>query len=396
MFNRLTYTSAGESHGPGVTMILSGIPAGLKFDVAFFEYELEKRNLDMGRGKRGAIEQNAYMLTGGVRHGITIGSPISIYFPNADYANWQQRMDPLLKPERITPITTPRPGHADFVGSVKYGFRDMRNALERASARETLARVAAGAIAQMLLKKCGCDVAAYVSYLGDKAYREPPVGMHPSDIRSKTQANIGYVFDIGELPRMQQQIDRARDAGTTLGGQLKFVLWGCPVGLGSYTDIQNRLDARLAMALMSIPSVKGVVLGAAIEQSRLHGSKTQDIVTAESSKTHHIYQSNMNGGLTAGVTNGLPLTGSIFLKPLSTQRKALRSIDADGHLKTAHKERSDVSAVGRATTVVSAMVALVVLDAVLEKFGGDAVTEIEQRLDSWRKAHPVIELRPDA
>jgi chorismate synthase len=387
---RISFRTAGESHGRGLTALIEGIPAGLELDMKRdVDPELKRRQGGYGRGRRMQIESDQAELLSGVRLGETLGSPISMTIWNRDWENWTTAMShepPAedVNPKALRPHYLPRPGHADLVGALKYDRRDVRDILERASARETAARVACGAVAKRLLAEFGISIGSHVVSIGPV---EVEIGELPQDINAAADPNPVRCLDGDAATRIMGEIDRAKERGDTLGGIFEVVVTGAPVGLGSYVSWDQKLDGRLAGAVMSIQAVKGVELGIGFEGARRPGSQVHDpIVRAEEKpRSGGIGRaSNRAGGLEGGVTTGEPVVVRGAMKPISTLRKRLPSVDLrDGSEGDAAVERSDVCAVPAAAVVAEAMVALVIADAFLEKFGGDSISEISRNFDGY-------------
>ena len=386
----LHFHTAGESHGKALTALLEGIPAGLDLDVASdVDPELARRQRGYGRGRRMQIEKDHVELLSGVRLGETLGSPISMVIRNRDWENWATAMAHEAPPKDVNlkslkPHYLPRPGHADLAGSFKYDRRDVRDILERASARETAARVACGAVAKRLLLELGISVQSHVRAIGSVAVDLTDL---PDDLNAVADEDPVRCLDPKASALMCKEIDEAKDRGDTLGGIFEVVARGLPVGLGSYVSWDRRLDGRLAAAVMSIQAVKGVDLGMGFEAASRPGSEVHDpIVLAEDqTRSGGIGRaSNRAGGLEGGVTTGQPILVRGAMKPISTLRKRLPSVDLrDGSEGDAAVERSDVCAVPAAGVVGESMVALVIADAVLEKFGGDSVRELRRNFDGY-------------
>jgi len=387
---RIAFRTAGESHGRGLTALMEGIPAGLSLvmerDV---DPELKRRQAGYGRGRRMQIESDRAELLSGVRLGETLGSPISMVIWNRDWENWTVAMshtapEPDVNPKALRPHYLPRPGHADLVGAFKYDRRDVRDILERASARETAARVACGAVAKRLLAEFGVTVASHVTSIGGVEAREVEL---PEDLNTAADANPVRCLDDEAATKIMAEIDAAKERGDTLGGVFEVVATGLPVGLGSHVSWDTKLDGRLAQAMMSIQAVKGVEIGLGFTGAVRPGSNVHDpLVRAEHKpRTGGIGRaSNRAGGLEGGVTTGEPLVVRGAMKPISTLMKPLASVDLrDGSVGAAATERSDVCAVPAAAVVGEAMVALVLADALLEKFGGDSVGEVRRNFDSY-------------
>lgn len=387
---RIAFHTAGESHGRGLTALIEGIPAGLSLSMEQdVDPELKRRQGGYGRGRRMQIESDRAELLSGVRLGETLGSPISMIIWNRDWENWTKAMshdppDPDENPKALRPHYLPRPGHADLVGAFKYDRRDVRDVLERASARETAARVACGAVAKRLLTECGVTIGSHVLSIGP--VRAERIDL-PDDVNETVDANPVRCLDAGASERMMEEIDAAKERGDTLGGVFEVVARGVPVGLGSYVSWDRKLDGQLAQALASIQAVKAVELGPGFENALLPGSEVHDpIVRAEEKRRSGRIgrASNRAGGLEGGVTTGEALVVRGAMKPISTLRKRLPSVDLrDGTAGDAAVERSDVCAVPAAAVVAEAMVALVVADALLEKFGGDSLGEVHRNLEGY-------------
>jgi chorismate synthase len=387
---RISFHTAGESHGRGLTALLEGIPAGLSLSMERdVDPELRRRQGGYGRGRRMQIESDRAELLSGVRLGETLGSPISMVIWNRDWENWTVAMshappDPDVNPKALRPHYLPRPGHADLVGAFKYDRRDVRDILERASARETAARVACGAVAKRLLADFGISVESHVVSIGSVQAGDVEL---PDGLNAAADANPVRCLDEDAATRMMAEIDDAKERGDTLGGVFEVVSRGLPVGLGSYVSWDAKLDGRLAGALMSIQAVKGVEIGLGFTGAVRPGSNVHDpLVRAEEKpRTGGIGRaSNRAGGLEGGVTTGEPLAVRGAMKPISTLMKPLPSVDMrDGSVGSAATERSDVCAVPAAAVVAEAMVALVLTDALLEKFGGDSVGEVRRNFEAY-------------
>jgi chorismate synthase len=387
---RLSFRTAGESHGRGLTALLEGIPAGLALDMAEdVDVELARRQGGYGRGRRMQIESDRAEVLSGIRLGETIGSPISMIIWNRDWENWTVAMaheapDEDVNPKALRPHYLPRPGHADLVGVFKYDRRDVRDVLERASARETAARVACGAVAKRLLREFGIEIGSHVTSIGGV---RGEIGDVPDDLNDAVADNPVRCLDGDAADRMMAEIDKAKERGDTLGGVFEVVATGLPVGLGSYVSWDQKLDGRLAGAVMSIQAVKGVEVGLGFEGAYRPGSDVHDPIVRDETKPRSGgigRGSNRAGGLEGGVTTGEPLLVRGAMKPISTLRKRLPSVDLrDGSEGDAAVERSDVCAVPAAGVVGEAMVALVLADAFLDKFGGDSVGEIRRNLEGY-------------
>ena len=385
----LRFTTAGESHGPGLVAIVEGLPAGLELQRERIDREMARRQLGHGRGGRMKIERDAVEVRSGVRHGRTLGAPIALLVANRDYPNWEQRMNPWPVDEEIEESHLPRPGHADLVGSQKYGFTDVRNVLERASARETAARVAAGAIAKEFLAAVGVTVHSHVLRIASvgAAERDDLTAADFADVDDSPVRTL----DPEAEGRMVAEIDRLRKANESLGGIFEVRAFGLVPGLGSYVAWDERLDGRLAQAVVSIQAVKGVSVGEAWEVAGLPGSESHDEIFWISERGYH-RETNRAGGVEGGMSNGEPLIVRGALKPISTLTKPLRSVDTETKEPAqAMRERTDSTVVPAAGVVAEAMVALVLAGCYREKFGGDhiddvlaAVAAYRERID-WRR-----------
>jgi chorismate synthase len=384
----LRWLTAGESHGPELIAILEGLPAGVEVTTAQLDEALRRRRLGYGRGARMKFEQDEVTISGGVRHGRTLGSPVAIRVGNTEWPKWETVMaadpvDPALLEgqARNAPRSRPRPGHADLAGMQKYGFDDARPVLDRASARETAARVALGQVARSFLKQAlGVDIVSHVVSIGEaSAPRDVLPG--PDDLAA-VDADPVRCVDPAASAAMVAEIDKAHKEGDTLGGVVEVLVYGLPPGLGSYTHWDRRLDARLAAALMGIQAIKGVAVGDGFETARRPGSRAHDEIENTPDGVRRI--TNRAGGIEGGMTNGEPLRVSAAMKPISTVPRALATIDVlTGESAKAHHERSDVCAVPAAAVVAEAMVALVLADAAVEKFGGDSVEEVARNLAGY-------------
>jgi chorismate synthase len=393
---RLRWLTAGESHGRSLGVTVEGVPAGLRLDRAELGIDLARRQRGYGRGARQAIEQDQADVVSGVRHGLTLGSPILLLIPNRDWENWTRVMqvDALNDEDaaellaaadgghkRSVPVTRVRPGHADLAGALKYGFNDVRNVLERASARETTARVAAGGIARAMLRELGVDVWSFTAEVGG-------VAIDPARAtRSRADADASPLRcpDPEAEAAMIARIDEARSNGDTVGGVFEVVAHGLPIGLGSYVHWDRRLDTALAGAVMSINIVKGVEIGLGFEQTKRFGSAVHDVIEGRGEAGRWIHRSNNAGGLTGGITNGQPLVVRGAVKPISTLARPLPSADlvTGSGVDKAHYERSDISVVPAAGVVAEAMVMLTLADAMLEKFGGDTIGDTRDALERY-------------
>ena len=370
----LRFLSAGESHGPSLTAILDGIPAGLPLHADLIDHELARRQRGYGAGARMKIENDHVELTGGVMGGETTGGPIAFVVRNQDHARW--------KGKPVPPMSAPRPGHADLTGAIKYGYRDLRPALERASARETTMRVAAGAVCKHLLAQFGIRIGGYVSAigavhaaLGDMPYAERFERAEASDVRCP---------DADSAAAMRLAIEAAMHGRNTLGGMLEIVALNVPAGLGSFAQWDRRLEARLAMALMSVQAIKGVEVGEAFANASLRGTEAQDALFVREGAIDR--SSNRAGGTEGGVSNGQPIVLRAAMKPIATTLTPQHSVDLATGTETDTKyERSDFCPVPRAVPILEAMAAFVLADALLAKLGGDSLREMRPRYDAlWR------------
>ena len=396
----LRWLTAGESHGPSLTAILEGLPAGVPVTGEAVRRDLARRRLGVGRGSRQKFEQDELTITGGVVHGRSIGGPVALTIGNTEWPKWREVMNaedvPLTEASRGrgAPLTRPRPGHADLTGMQKYGFDEARPVLERASARETAARVALGAVARTFLAELGIGLVSHVVSIGPVAVPEDAPVPHAADV-DRIDADPVRCADPATSERMVDEIDDAHRSGDTLGGVVEVVVEGLPPGLGSYVHWDRRLDARLAGALMGIQAMKGVEVGDGFRTAARRGSAAHDelVLTDPSSASGQRGEiqrvTDRAGGLEGGMTTGGVLRVRAAMKPISTVPRALRTIDvATGEAATAHHQRSDVCAVPAAGVVAEAMVALVLADAVLEKFGGDSIGETRRNLEAFLAAIP--------
>ena len=375
----LRFLTAGESHGPSLTAILEGIPAGLPLPAQVIDRELERRQHGYGSGGRMKIEKDVVEILSGVMAGETTGAPIALQVLNADHVKW--------KGKAVEPLTSPRPGHADLTGAVKYGYRDLRPALERASARETTMRVAVGAVCKHFLTQFGITVGGYVraigevnSDLGDMPYLERFERAEQSDVRCPEE---------DAAQRMRSRIEEIIHGKDTLGGILEIVALGVPAGLGSFVQWDRRLEARLAMALMSVQAMKGVEIGDAFENSKLPGTKAHDSIRLPHSKTGELLtrETNRAGGTEGGISNGQPIIMRVAMKPIATTLTPQMTVDlATAKESPTTYERSDFCPVPRAVPILEAMAAFVLAEALIEKLGGDSLTEMMPRYEMLRKA----------
>ena len=389
----LRFLTAGESHGPCLTAIIEGMPAGLYLSEGEINVDLRRRQGGYGRGQRMKIERDRVEILSGVAKGVTIGAPIALRIENKDWANWKDR--------DVPPWTVPRPGHADLAGGLKYGLTDLRLVAERASARETAARVAVGAVAKQLLSQFGIAVGSCVTEIGGvMAEIQPPPsppqvwggreggvspllgGTEGGELWERAEASDVRCPDPSAAEAMRQRIDEARSAGDSLGGVFVVVVTGVPVGLGSHVHWDRRLDARLASAVMSIPAIKGVEIGPAFENARKRGTEVHDeiFVNIKYQTSNVKRHSNRAGGIEGGISSGQPIVVRAAMKPIPTTVTPLRSVDlVTGEPATTQYQRSDVCAVPAASMVGEAMVAWVIADALMEKLGGDSIEEMKSR-----------------
>ncbi len=387
----LRFVTAGESHGPALVTIVEGLPAGLPIDLAAVNAQLHRRQLGYGRGGRMKIEQDAAEVLAGIRHGRTLGSPVALLIRNADFENWQTVMasqptpdwDAIAAdPKKSRRLTRPRPGHADLAGGLKYATHDLRDILERASARETAARVAAGALARQLLAVFGVEIASHTVRLGGIPTDDRLLNVSWERIVAVQDSSVLRCTDPAVEAEMVAAVNAARERGDTLGGTFEVVVRGLPVGLGTHTQWDLRLDGRLAQALMSIQAVKAVEIGEGVAVAYRSGAQLHDaIVYADGRFTR---PTNHAGGLEGGMTNGQELRVRGHLKPISTLRRALQSVDVlTKEAQAAAFERSDTTAVPAAGVIAEAMTALVLAQAWCEKFGGDSLVEMQRNVEGY-------------
>jgi chorismate synthase len=373
----LRFLTAGESHGPSLTAILDGMPAGLAITTEIINKELARRQQGYGSGGRMKIEKDTVQILGGVMAGETTGAPIALLVQNDDHVKW--------KGKAVEPMTAPRPGHADLTGAVKYGYKDLRPALERASARETTMRVAVGAVCKHFLAQFGIVVGGYVSSIGeiqtdfnDMPYEERFKRAEESDVRCPVESSAA---------KMRDEIEKTIHGKNTLGGVLEVIVLNLPVGLGSFVQWDRRLEAKLAAAIMSVQAIKGVEVGDAFENSRLPGTRAHDPMTLDGQKSKVERLSNRAGGTEGGVSNGQPIVIRAAMKPIATTLLPQPTVDlASGADAPTKYERSDFCPVPRAVPILEAMVAFVIAEALIEKLGGDSMNEMKPRFESLRKA----------
>ncbi|MGZ8833345.1 MAG: chorismate synthase [Thermoanaerobaculia bacterium] len=379
-----TFVSAGESHGPQLTIIVTGVPAGITLDKSRINGDLARRQHGYGRGGRMKIEHDEVEIAGGVRGGETLGSPIAIVIRNADFENWNGAMDPWNVNEAEAQRRrghAPRPGHVDLAGGMKYDRDDLRDVLERASARETASRVAAGAIAKELLRAFGIEIRSGVVAVGSAGDPEAPVTW--DDLQRVDESSPLRAINRKHEKAMVAAVDAAKEAGETLGGTIVAAAHGIPIGLGSYVQWTEKLDGRIAQAILSIHAVKGVAIGDGIGASRRVGSEVHDAIYFEESRRYY-RKTNRAGGLEGGVTNGQDVVVRAFMKPISTLRRGLPSVDIETREEQRSQwERSDVTAVAACGVVCEAMLAIALADAMREKFGGDSLGEMRRNYDGY-------------
>ncbi|MFT5563428.1 MAG: chorismate synthase [Myxococcota bacterium] len=390
---RLRFLTAGESHGKALVATVEGLPAGLDVSRALLSEELARRRLGYGRSPRMSFELDELEVLAGVRHGRSMGSPISVVISNTEWPKWVDAMDPEPRDDldairatgRGAMLTRPRPGHADLVGALKYEYEDVRDALERASARETASRVVVGALARQLLYAVGITVVSHVVRIGGEATPEDAMRPGPDDLQA-VDDDPCRCFDADSSARMQARIDRAKDDNDTLGGVIEVLAYGLPPGLGSHVHADRKLDARLAAAAMSVQAMKGVEFGLGFRLGDVPGSEAHDEITWND-RDGYVRSTDRAGGLEAGMTTGQPLMMRVVMKPLSSLDRPMKTAHIDTHEPAvAITQRSDRCAVPRAGVVLEHVVAYELADALLEKFGGDTVNEVARNLAAYREA----------
>jgi chorismate synthase len=380
----LRLITAGESHGPGLTCIVEGLPAGLALAPEDINRDMARRQLGHGRGGRMKIERDAAEVTAGVRHGLTLGGPIALQVRNRDYANWEERMNPWPVEQAVAEVHLPRPGHADLVGTQKYKQSDVRNILERASARETAARVAGGALCKAFLRALGVSVHSHVIQIASVHAPAREAALAPKDFAAVDESPV-RCLDADASKAMVREIDRLRKANESLGGVFEVQAFGLVPGLGSHVSWEERLDGRLAMAICSIQALKGVSLGDGFAVAGLPGSQAHDEIFFSSERGYY-RETNRAGGLEGGMTTGSPLVVRGAMKPLPTLTKPLRSVDTETHEPAqALRERTDSCTVPAAGVVGEAMVALVLADAYRRKFGGDHIDDVIEAVRAYEQ-----------
>jgi chorismate synthase len=389
----LRWITAGESHGPALVAVLEGMVAGVEVTTTDLGEQLARRRLGFGRSPRMGFETDRAEFLGGVRHGVTQGGPIAVRIDNAEWPKWEKVMaaDPVDPAEladlaRNEPLTRPRPGHADLAGMQKYGFDEARPVLERASARETAARTALGTVARAFLRQLlGVEVLSHVISIGAADAPDGPAPQ-PGDLAAVDESPV-RAFDPKATEAMVAEVEAVKEAGDTVGGVIEVIAYGLPPGLGSHVHWDRRLDARLAAALMGVQAMKGVAIGDGFETARRWGSQAHDEIDPAGGVTGVTRRSNRAGGLEGGITNGEPLVARVAMKPISTVPRALSTVDvATGEPAVAIHQRSDVCAVPRAGVVLESVVALVLAEAALEKFGGDSLAETRRNAEGYLKA----------
>lgn len=383
MLKRLQFLTSGESHGKGLLGILDGLPAGIEISEEYIDHQLKRRQMGHGRGGRMKIEKDHAQLWGGVRHGLTLGSPVGILIDNLDWKNWTKKMSVEPIQEKVKPVTLPRPGHADLAGVHKYGFGDIRNILERSSARETTMRVALGSVCRKLLEDVGIYIGSRVVQIHN-VKDESNYKLTPDAMNERADISPVRCLDGNAEKEMINVIDDAKKAGDSVGGVFEVIATGVPYGLGSYTQWNNKLQARISTMMMSINAFKGIEIGSGFKSASQFGSNVHDEIGYENEKfTRH---TNNAGGIEGGMSNAQPIVLWMSMKPISTLIKPLRSIDIVTHEeKNAHKERTDSCAVPAASVVSESMLCITLADALLEKFGGDSIEQLKSHMNNSAK-----------
>ena len=383
MLKRLQFLTSGESHGRGLLGILDGLPAGIDISEKYINHQLKRRQMGHGRGGRMKIEKDQAQIFGGVRHGKTLGSPLGILIDNRDWENWTKKMSVEPVNEKIKPVTLPRPGHADLAGVHKYEFNDIRNVLERSSARETTMRVALGSVCRKLLEDIGIFIGSRVVQIHD-VKDEQKYNLSPTVMNSNADDSPVRCLDKNSEKEMVSVIDKAKKAGDSVGGIFEVIATGVPYGLGSYSQWNNKLQARISTMMMSINAFKGIEIGTGFKSATKFGSQVHDEIGYENGKFTRY--TNNAGGIEGGMSNAQPIVIWMSMKPISTLIKPLRSVDIATHeKKNAHKERTDSCAVPAASVVSESMLCITLLDALLEKFGGDSVNQLKSHMNSSAK-----------
>jgi chorismate synthase len=385
MLKKISYMTAGESHGKGLIGIIEGIPAGMNISEEYIEKDLLRRMQGHGRGGRMKIEKDHAEIFSGVRHAVTLGSPISLLIKNFDWVNWEDRMATGKPKKEHRKVSMPRPGHADLAGVMKYGLDDIRNVLERSSARETAMRVAIGAVCRKLLEEVGITVGSRVYQIHNIVDNTPVSNdMGLKELNDTVDASPVRCFDKDAEKKMMEVIDEARNNGDSVGGSFEVIAKGLPYGLGTYINADGKLQARISQAMMSVNAFKGVELGAGFASSAVFGSELHDEILYEDNKITRA--SNNAGGIEGGMSNAQPIHVKVSMKPISTLIKPLRSIDLNTmEPKLAHKERTDSCAVPAASIIGESMLAIVLADALLEKFGGDNLDQLKKHIKASGK-----------
>ena len=385
MLKKISYMTAGESHGKGLIGIIEGIPAGMNITEEYIEKDLLRRMQGHGRGGRMKIEKDHAEIFSGVRHAVTLGSPISLLIKNFDWVNWEDRMATGKPKKEHRKVSMPRPGHADLAGMMKYGLDDIRNVLERSSARETAMRVAIGAVCRKLLEEVGITVGSRVYQIHNIVDNTPVSNdMGLKELNDTVDASPVRCFDKDAEKKMMDVIDEARNNGDSVGGSYEVIAKGLPYGLGTYINADGKLQARISQAMMSVNAFKGVELGAGFASSAVFGSELHDEILYEDNKITRA--SNNAGGIEGGMSNAQPIHVKVSMKPISTLIKPLRSIDLNTmEPKLAHKERTDSCAVPAASIIGESMLTIVLADALLEKFGGDNLDQLKKHIKASGK-----------
>lgn len=386
MADRIRFLTAGESHGKALIGIIEGIPSGLELTAEYIHAQLLRRKLGYGRGARQKTETEEVQILSGIRHGRTLGSPITLLIENRDWPNWKDIMqaEP-FSGEVKRPLEVPRPGHADYVGGLKYRHEDMRNVLERASARETAIRVAIGSVARRLIESLDIRIASRVTRIGPAA-DDLPLSAPFEEINSRADASPVRCLNPQAEAAMVREIEKAKKAGDTLGGVIEIIAQGAPLGLGSYTQWDRRIEGAIAQAFMSLNAIKGVEVGIGFESAAVPGSVAHDEFFPSSARGRLRRKTNRSGGIDGGMSTGEPIVIRAAMKPLATLMSALQSVRLEtGEPQSAHVERSDVCAVPAAAVIGESLISLVLAENLLEKFGGDSMREVCERLEAWRR-----------
>lgn len=382
----LRYLTAGESHGKALLGIIEGLPAGIPISQKRLMHQMRRRKMGYGRGRRMQIEDDSVEILSGVRHEETLGSPIGVILPNKDWRNWQDIMQPEAAVGEIKrQVSVPRPGHADLVGAIKYGYQDLRNSLERASARETAMRVGLSCFARQFLEALDIHVASRVTRIG-ALVDNSELSCSISELNTLTDSSEVRVLDTSVEPNMKAAIDDAKASGDSLGGVFEVYASGLPIGLGSYSQWDRRLDARIGEVFLGMNAIKGVELGLGFRAAEVPGSQAHDEMEPGKHPLDVRYRSNRAGGITAGVSTGQPLVVRAAMKPIATLMRPLDSVDVhSGQAAKAHIERSDTCAVPAAAVIGEALLCLSLAEFILEKFGGDSLQEVRERVLRWRE-----------